>query len=81
MFCWIAAALLGGALRIRPHGWIVGPSGAGKTTLQNFLQELMGDWGVFTEDATEAGVRQLLDQDTLAVMFDEIEAEEDNRDR
>jgi hypothetical protein len=27
------------------------------------------------EDATEAGVRQLLDQDTLAVMFDEIEAE------
>jgi hypothetical protein len=40
----------------------------------------MGDWGVNTEDATEAGVRQLLDQDTLAVMFDEIEAEEDNRE-
>jgi hypothetical protein len=80
LFCWIATALLGGALRIRPHGWIVGPSGAGKTTLQKFLQEIMGDWGVFTEDATEAGVRQLLDQDTLAVMFDEIEAEEDNRD-
>jgi hypothetical protein len=80
LMCWIVAALLGGALRIRPHGWIVGPSGAGKTTLQKFLQEMMGDWGVFTEDATEAGVRQLLDQDTLAVMFDEIEAEEDNRD-
>jgi hypothetical protein len=36
--------------------------------------------GVSTEDATEAGVRQLLDQDTLAVMFDEIEAEADNHD-
>jgi hypothetical protein len=80
LLCWIGAALLGGALRIRPHGWIVGPSGAGKTTLQAFLRELMGDWGVFTEDATEAGVRQLLNQDTLAVMFDEIEAEADNQD-
>jgi energy-coupling factor transporter ATP-binding protein EcfA2 len=80
LFCWIAAALLGGALRIRPHGWIVGPSGAGKTTLQNLLRGLMGEWGVFTEDATEAGVRQLLDQDTLAVMFDEIEAEADNHE-
>lgn len=80
LLCWIGAALLGGALRIRPHGWIVGPSGAGKTTLQAFLRELMGDWGVFTEDATEAGVRQLLNQDTLAVMFDEIEAEANNQD-
>lgn len=78
LLCWIAAARIGGALRIRPHGWITGPSGAGKTTLQEFLQCLMEDWGIFTEDATEAGVRQLLDQDTLAVMFDEIEAEEDN---
>jgi hypothetical protein len=76
----VSAALLGGALRIRPHGWIVGPSGAGKTTLQQFLRLLMGDWAVSTEDATEAGVRQLLDQDTLAVMFDEIEAEADNHD-
>jgi hypothetical protein len=80
LLCWLAAAMVGGALRIRPNGWIVGPSGAGKTTLQQFLRELMGDWGVFTEDATEAGVRQLLDQDTLAVMFDEIEAEDDNRE-
>jgi hypothetical protein len=79
LFCWLAAAMLGGALKHRPHGWITGPSGAGKTTLQQFLRELMGDWGVFTEDATEAGLRQLLDQDTLAVMFDEIEAEADKQ--
>jgi len=78
LLCWIAAATLGGAIRHRPHVWITGPSGAGKTTLQQFLREVMGDWGVFTEDATEAGVRQLLDQDTLAVMFDEIEPDEAN---
>jgi hypothetical protein len=80
LLCWVAAALLGGALNIRPHGWIVGPSGAGKTTLQKLLRSLMDDWAIFTEDATEAGVRQLLDQDTLPVMFDEIEAGEDKNE-
>jgi hypothetical protein len=80
LLCWVAAALLGGALKVRPHGWIVGPSGAGKTTLQQLLRAVMDDWGIFTEDATEAGVRQLLDQDTLAVMFDEIEAGEDKNE-
>ncbi|HEX8400503.1 MAG TPA: hypothetical protein VF628_02240 [Allosphingosinicella sp.] len=78
LLCWMVAATIGGALRNRPHIWVTGPSGAGKTTLQRLLRELMGDWGVFTEDATEAGVRQLLDQDTLAVMFDEIEPDEGN---
>jgi hypothetical protein len=80
LFCWIAAACLGGALKNRPHAWIVGPSGAGKTTLQDYLREIIAEWGVFTEDATEAGVRQKIDQDTLAVMFDEIEAEADNQE-
>jgi hypothetical protein len=80
LLCWLATACLGGALRNRPHGWITGPSGAGKTTLQDFLRQLMDDWAIFTEDATEAGVRQLLDQDTLAVMFDEIEPDEGNAD-
>jgi energy-coupling factor transporter ATP-binding protein EcfA2 len=78
LLCWIAAAIVGGALGNRPHAWITGPSGAGKTTLQKLIRGLIDDWGVFTEDATEAGVRQLLDQDTLAVMFDEIEPDESN---
>lgn len=80
LLCWAAAATLGGALRHRPHVWITGPSGAGKTTLQQLLRDLMDQWGVFTEDASEAGVRQLLDQDTLPVMFDEIEPDADNGD-
>lgn len=78
LLCWSVAAMVGGALPHRPHIWIYGASGAGKTTLQKFLRRLMGDWAVKTEDATEAGVRQLLDSDTLPVMFDEIEPDEDN---
>jgi hypothetical protein len=80
MLCWLVAANLGGALKIRPHGWIVGPTGAGKSTLQDLIEALMRGWGLRTEDASAAGVRQTLDQDTLAVMFDEIEAEENNHD-
>lgn len=76
---WVVCALVGGALGWRPHLWVVGPSGAGKSTLQNeVIRKLVGDWGVSTEDASEAGLRQTLNQDTLAVMFDEFEPDENN---
>jgi hypothetical protein len=76
--CWMAAAMVGGALKNRPHIWINGPSGAGKTSLQDLLRGLLNEYGVATEDATEAGLRQLLHQDTLAVLFDELEPDESN---
>ncbi len=78
IFCWTATAMLGGALKHRPSIWINGPSGAGKTTLQQLIRDMMGQWAIATEDATEAGLRQLLNQDTLAVLFDEIEPDEGN---
>lgn len=79
VLCWIVLAPIGGALDWRPHLWIVGPSGAGKTTLQTkVIRPMLGDWGVATEDATEAGLRQSLDQDTLGVMFDEFEPDDSN---
>lgn len=79
VFSWIICAPVGGGLEWRPHLWIVGPSGAGKTTLQvRLIREIVGAWGISTEDATEAGLRQSLNQDTLAVMFDEFEPDENN---
>lgn len=78
VFCWIATSPAGGALKWRPHLWINGPSGAGKTTLQDMIRKIEGDWAIKTEDSTEAGLRQLLNQDTIAVMFDEIEPDEHN---
>lgn len=80
LFCLQGAMRIGGALKWRPHGWITGPSGAGKTTLQDYIEQLLGDWAIRTEDATAAGVRQLLNQDTRSVMFDEIEPDEANGD-
>lgn len=76
---FIVAAPIGGALPWRPHMWIVGPSGAGKSTLHLVIRKLMGPWALATEDATEAGLRQTLNQDTLAVLFDEFEPSESNK--
>lgn len=76
---FIVAAPIGGALPWRPHMWIVGPSGAGKSTLHLIIRKLMGPWALATEDATEAGLRQTLNQDTLGVLFDEFEPSENNK--
>jgi hypothetical protein len=76
---WIASAVYGGALRWRPHLWVTGDSAAGKSTLQELLERVLGLWLLQSTDATEAGIRQILGYDTLPVALDEIEAEEDNR--
>jgi hypothetical protein len=77
MLGWYAAANIGGALKWRPHIWVHGPSGCGKSTLEDLFRALMGDWAIRTEDATEAALRQTLNMDTLAVMYDEAEPDED----
>lgn len=78
---WVGAAMVGGALRWRPHGWITGSSSTGKSTLQMALEALFDGGALHTHDATEAAIRQLLGLQTLPVFFDELEPDEggDNR--
>jgi hypothetical protein len=76
---WVGCALIGGALPWRPHVWITGSSATGKSTLQHALNEFFDGGALPTADATEAALRQLLKQQTLPVLFDELEANEDNR--
>jgi hypothetical protein len=75
---WIASALVCGALPWRPNGWITGTSGCGKSTLMDrFVEPLMADSSIHTSvSTTEAGLRQTLQHDSLAVLFDEIESED-----
>lgn len=75
----IGCSMIGGALDWRPHVWITGSSASGKSTLQKMLRGIHGDAALSTGNATEAGLRQLLQQQTLPVFFDELEAAEDNR--
>lgn len=74
---WIVCSLVCGALPWRPSVWITGGSGAGKTTLlQDIVEPVLGGLKCpLASHSTEAGVRQGLDGDALAVLFDEAEAE------
>ncbi len=76
-----AAMLIPGALPWRPHMWLNAASGSGKTTLMNIIDWLMDGWRLRAESATEAGIRQMLRRDALAVLIDEFEAEagDDNK--
>lgn len=73
---FVALARAGGALQWRPHVWITGPRGCGKSSiLRQFIQPLCGDWYLDVEfDASGAFIRQSLDSEAFAVTYDEGEA-------
>lgn len=75
---WCAIAPMCGVLPWRPHIWLSGPAGSGKTWIfQNIVSKLVGKIGHSVQgETTEAGIRQLLQHDALPVIFDEAEGEE-----
>lgn len=75
---WLALAPVCGALAWRPHLWVTGPSGSGKSwTVANIIQPLSGQTAVNVQGNTsEAGIRQMLGSDALPVVFDEAESED-----
>ena len=77
---WIVVAPLCGALNWRPHLWLTGASGTGKSeVIKLFVKRLFGNMFVDAQGSTtEAGVRQYLRADALAVVFDEAESEGKN---
>jgi len=75
---WIVIAPLCGALNWRPHLWLTGASGSGKSEIikmfvKNFMREMFVD---AQSETTEAGIRQFLRADALPVIFDEAESED-----
>jgi len=74
----LGCAILGGALDWRPHAFITGDAGTGKSTLQEHYKKLMGPRLASTVDATAAALRQIINQDAIGVSFDEIEADYTN---
>ena len=75
---WLALAPIGGALRWRPHLWVTGPSGSGKSWIvSNIIQPVVGDAAMHIQGASsEAGIRGMLGSDSLPVVFDEAESED-----
>lgn len=76
---WIITSMIAGALNWRPHIWITGSAGAGKTwVLKNIVRGVLGDMAVAVQSSTtSAGLRQLLRGDSLPVVFDEIEGNDE----
>ena len=75
---WIALAPICGALDWRPHIWLTGGAGTGKSAiLDRFITPLLADMGVHVSgNTTEAGLRQTLKSDALPIVFDEAESNE-----
>jgi putative DNA primase/helicase len=75
---WIVLAPVCGALDWRPHIWLTGGAGTGKTTiLKYFMRPLLGGLcQSATGGTTEAGLRGTLKSDAIPVVFDEFEQNE-----
>lgn len=73
---WTMLAPICGALKWRPHIWITGAAGSGKSTIQrDFCVALLNGVGAyFLGDSSEPGIRQDLKSDALPVLIDEIES-------
>uniref|UniRef100_A0A0S4UXA8 Toprim sub domain-containing protein n=1 Tax=Ralstonia solanacearum TaxID=305 RepID=A0A0S4UXA8_RALSL len=77
---WLLLSPLCGALHWRPHAWITGGPGSGKTTILNeFVRPLIpAGMDVFANgDSTEAGLRQTLRSDARPILIDESESDTD----
>jgi len=72
---WLMAAPACGALRWRPHVWITGASGAGKSTiLGEVVEPILSKICYFIQgQSTEAGIRQSLGNKAIPVSYDEFE--------
>jgi len=72
---WMALAPICGALAWRPHIWVTGGAGSGKSTIMEFLHWLMNGMDKYAQgNSSEAGIRQKLAGDAIPVLFDESES-------
>jgi len=74
---WIVLSPICGAMQWRPHVWLTGQRGTGKTWLvDNIIAPAIGASSLTVQsNSTEAGIRQRLKQDARPVVFDEAEGE------
>lgn len=75
---WLAVARFCGALKWRPHIWITGSAGTGKSTIvSKIVRPMIGEIGVFCEgDTTDKGIQQKIKCDAVPVVFDEAETDD-----
>ncbi len=75
---WCFIAPVCGALAWRPHIWLTGASGTGKSwTVQHILKPVLGRGTLEAQSSTtEAGIRQAIGTNAFPVLLDEAEGED-----
>lgn len=75
---WIATAVVCGGLDFRTHVWVTGNQGSGKSTVVNTIAgACLGPMAIYPLGATtEAGIRQMVQNDAMPVVFDEAEPDD-----
>ncbi|MEP3669090.1 MAG: CHC2 zinc finger domain-containing protein [Roseibium sp.] len=78
LFGWIAVSPLCGILPWRPHLWLDGPRGAGKSwVLNKIVSPALGQYRFMVKsNSTESGIRNMLHARSLPLIFDEAEGED-----
>lgn len=73
---WILCAPFAGVLKWRTHESLTGMRGTGKSTLNKFIKNLLGNLSVeFDGASTEPGIRQAMGLSSGAILLDESEAD------
>ncbi|WP_081577488.1 DUF3854 domain-containing protein [Acidithiobacillus thiooxidans] len=75
---WMTMVVYLGLLERRPHMWVVGPRGSGKSRLLSYLAHMLIGYLKHTDmgsSMTEAGMRQFLQNSCFAFIIDELEKE------
>jgi putative DNA primase/helicase len=74
---WLASAPIAGAMPWRPHVWLTGESSAGKSwTMENIIGVILDGFCIRPQgDSSEAGIRQAVGNQSLPLVFDEMETD------
>lgn len=73
---WLAIARISGAMPYRPHIWITGQKGTGKSTvlINKLVKPILGRGKLFFQGSTtEPGIRQPLGGSRIPIIFDEFD--------
>jgi putative DNA primase/helicase len=74
---WMVSAVISGMLEWRPHIYITGSKGSGKSQITNLVDKILkeGWMTIFTQgiDTTPVGLRQTVGSNAVPVFIDEVE--------
>lgn len=71
---WLFIAPIAGVLKWRPHIYLYGPAGSGKTTVQGLISQVLNGFIIANKGkSTEPGIRGRVGNSTKPVMLDEAE--------